>query len=99
MNWFADRRGRVTKEGGMAERLGREERILAAGAKCPIVGCRSLAIAFTLRAKTHLSERQESQREWLFVCPRCEWGFRTTQDDLLFHSVPAFWLLGGISHA
>jgi hypothetical protein len=82
----------------MLQNWGRKEPVLAAGASCPIPGCASLAITYTLAAGTgHGSRRLGS--DCVFICPRCGFEFVTIQDELLFHSVPTSWLLAGVSQA
>jgi hypothetical protein len=76
----------------------REEPMLAAGARCPMPGRGSVAVAFMLAEKRDNAGR-ERFRDWLFVCQRCEFGFRTNRENVLFQSVPESWLLGGVSRS
>ena len=82
----------------MLQNWGRKEPVVAAGASCPMPGCGSLAITYTLAAGTD-RRSQEHGRDRTFICPCCGFEFITIQSELLFQSVPTSWLLAGVSQA
>lgn len=82
----------------MLQNWGRKEPVLAAGASCPMPGCGSLAITYTLVAGADHGGPEHGP-DCTFTCPRCGFEFSAIQDELLFQSVPTSWLLAGVSRA
>jgi hypothetical protein len=82
----------------MLQNWGQKKPVLAAGASCPMPGCGSLAVTYTLAGGTNRGS-QEHDRDCVFICPRCGFEFTTIQDELLFQSVPTSWLLAGVAQA
>jgi hypothetical protein len=67
---------------------------VASASDCPIPECGALAVAFTPP-----DTKRDSAGLWEFTCPRCGSDFITSEDQLIFQSVPKKWLLARVEAA
>lgn len=80
----------------MLEDWDQSDEVVAAGSICPVSDCGALAISFRPPGATG----RDNAKSWCeFTCPRCGTDFTTSEDELIFQSVPKEWLLARVHSA
>jgi len=82
---------------GMVNRRDERVELRAAGAICPMPECGALVVNYEPVNSLNVMVGAAAPRT--FICPQCGSEFSTSQEGLLFQSVPQEWLFASVSHA
>jgi hypothetical protein len=69
--------------------------LIASGTTCPMPDCGALAV--TYRSTGFV--KSDDAEMWEFICGRCGIEFTAPKSDLIFESVPRYWLFATIHFA